>query len=64
MYKNTEKQSVHGVHVCWETMLKMLVSKQSYLLCKMVPASAVGCMDYSWSKIRLKETSHEAIALV
>lgn len=61
--KNREK-SGHGVQVCCAIMLKMLASKGSYLLHKMLPEPAVRNMDYSMTKTKLKETRQEAIALV
>lgn len=53
-----EEECGCGVQDCWEVVLKLLVSKRSYLLYRMIPELA---MDYSQSKTRFKEISQEAI---
>lgn len=62
--KHRQRKRGHGGRVCWDIMLKILMSKLPSLLYKMIPASAVGSLDYSQSKTRLKETREEATALV
>lgn len=62
--KHRGRKNGPGVQVCWEVVLKLLVSKRSHLLYKMIPEPAVGSLDYSRSKTRFQETSQEVLALV